>query len=52
MEEVGSGKGLEAGYTFIIEMVWNKEIILERYLNSIEMGQGVLSRGGISILLF
>lgn len=34
-------KGLEAGYTFVIEKVWSKEIILERYLNSIEMGQGV-----------
>jgi len=34
-------KGLEAVYTFIIEKVWNKDIILERYLNSIEMGQGV-----------
>ncbi|RNA63794.1 monofunctional biosynthetic peptidoglycan transglycosylase [Chryseobacterium nematophagum] len=34
-------KGLEAIYTFIIEKCWNKDIILERYLNSIEMGQGV-----------
>lgn len=34
-------KGLEAGYTFIIELVWGKDVILERYLNSIEMGQGV-----------
>ncbi|MDO4225758.1 MAG: monofunctional biosynthetic peptidoglycan transglycosylase [Bergeyella zoohelcum] len=34
-------KGLEAVYTFIIEKFWGKEIILERYLNSIEMGQGV-----------
>lgn len=34
-------KGLEAVYTFIIELVWSKEIILERYLNSIEMGRGV-----------
>lgn len=34
-------KGLEAIYTFIIEKVWSKDIILERYLNSIEMGQGV-----------
>ena len=34
-------KGLEAIFTFIIEKVWNKDIILERYLNSIEMGQGV-----------
>lgn len=34
-------KGLEAVYTFIIEKVWGKKVILERYLNSIEMGQGV-----------
>ncbi len=34
-------KGLETVYTFIIEKVWSKDIILERYLNSIEMGQGV-----------
>ncbi|MEN2434194.1 monofunctional biosynthetic peptidoglycan transglycosylase [Weeksellaceae bacterium A-14] len=34
-------KGLEAVYTFLIEKVWGKDIILERYLNSIEMGQGV-----------
>jgi monofunctional biosynthetic peptidoglycan transglycosylase len=34
-------KGLEAMYTFIIEKVWTKDIILERYLNSIEMGRGV-----------
>lgn len=34
-------KGLEAVYTFIIEKVWSKDVILERYLNSIEMGRGV-----------
>lgn len=34
-------KGLEVGYTFLIEKIWGKEVILERYLNSIEMGQGV-----------
>lgn len=34
-------KGLETVYTFIIELIWGKEVILERYLNSIEMGQGV-----------
>ncbi len=34
-------KGLEVVYTFIIEKIWGKDIILERYLNSIEMGQGV-----------
>lgn len=34
-------KGLEVVFTFVIEKVWNKKIIMERYLNSIEMGQGV-----------
>lgn len=34
-------KGLETGYTFIIELIWGKQVILDRYLNSIEMGQGV-----------
>ncbi len=34
-------KGLEAIYTFIIEKIWGKDVILARYLNSIEMGQGV-----------
>ncbi len=34
-------KGLETVYTFIIENLWSKDVILERYLNSIEMGQGV-----------
>ncbi|WP_292008441.1 monofunctional biosynthetic peptidoglycan transglycosylase [Chryseobacterium sp.] len=34
-------KGLETVYTFIIEKAWGKDVILERYLNSIEMGQGV-----------
>lgn len=35
-------KGFETVYTFIIELIWGKEVILERYLNSIEMGRGVL----------
>lgn len=34
-------KGFEAVYTFIIELIWGKDVILERYLNSIEMGRGV-----------
>ena len=34
-------KGLEAVYSFIIELAWGKDVILERYLNSIEMGRGV-----------
>ena len=34
-------KGLEAYFTFLIEIIWSKERILEVYLNSIEMGKGV-----------
>ena len=34
-------KGVEAYFTFLIEMLWSKERILEVYLNSIEMGKGV-----------
>ncbi|MFC6861431.1 monofunctional biosynthetic peptidoglycan transglycosylase [Zunongwangia atlantica] len=34
-------KGLEAYFTFLIELLWSKERILEVYLNSIEMGKGV-----------
>ena len=32
---------METFYTFVIEKVWGKRVILERYFNSIEMGQGV-----------
>ncbi|GAB6012302.1 monofunctional biosynthetic peptidoglycan transglycosylase [Viscerimonas tarda] len=34
-------KGLEAYYTALIEFVWGKERIMEVYLNSIEMGDGI-----------
>ena len=34
-------KGLEAYFTFLIEMIWGKERIMEVYLNSIEMGDGI-----------
>ncbi|WP_298397661.1 monofunctional biosynthetic peptidoglycan transglycosylase [Flavobacterium sp.] len=34
-------KGLEAYFTFLIELFWGKERIMEVYLNSIEMGNGV-----------
>ncbi|MBP0905280.1 monofunctional biosynthetic peptidoglycan transglycosylase [Mariniflexile gromovii] len=34
-------KGLEAYFTFLIELIWSKERIMEVYLNSIEMGNGV-----------
>jgi monofunctional glycosyltransferase len=34
-------KALEAYYTVLIELIWGKERIMEVYLNSIEMGDGV-----------
>ena len=34
-------KGLEAYFTVLIEALWSKERIMEVYLNSIEMGNGV-----------
>ena len=34
-------KGLEVYFTFLIESIWSKERIIEVYLNSIEMGNGV-----------
>jgi monofunctional biosynthetic peptidoglycan transglycosylase len=34
-------KGLEAGYTVLIEVVWPKRRIMEVYLNVAEMGPGV-----------
>lgn len=45
-------KAIEAGFTFIIEKLWNKDIILERYLNSIEMGQGVFGVEAASYYYF
>jgi monofunctional biosynthetic peptidoglycan transglycosylase len=34
-------KGLEVYFTFMIEVFWGKKRILEIYLNSIEMGDGI-----------
>lgn len=34
-------KGLEAYFTVLIEIFWSKERIMEVYLNSIEMGDGI-----------
>lgn len=34
-------KGFEAYFTFLIELFWSKERIMEVYLNSIEMGNGI-----------
>jgi len=34
-------KGFEVYFTLLIELFWNKERIMEVYLNSVEMGNGV-----------
>lgn len=34
-------KGLEAYYTVLIEFMWDKQRIMEVYLNTIEMGDGI-----------
>lgn len=34
-------KGFEVYFTFLIETIWSKERIMEVYLNSIEMGDGI-----------
>lgn len=34
-------KALETYFTFLIELIWSKERIIEVYLNSIEMGPGI-----------
>lgn len=34
-------KGLEVYFTWLIELCWSKERIMEVYLNSIEMGKGI-----------
>ena len=34
-------KGLEAYFTALIELCWSKQRIMEVYLNSIEMGDGI-----------
>ncbi|EGV43209.1 monofunctional biosynthetic peptidoglycan transglycosylase [Bizionia argentinensis JUB59] len=38
-------KGLETYFTFLIELIWTKERIMEVYLNSIEMGNGIYGAG-------
>ena len=34
-------KGFETYFTFLIELMWSKQRIMEVYLNSIEMGDGI-----------
>ena len=45
-------KGLEAYFTVLIEFVWGKERIMEVYLNSIEMGDGIYGVEAVSLAHF
>ncbi len=45
-------KGLESYFTILIECFWSKERILEVYLNSIEMGDGIYGAQAASIFWF
>ncbi|MCL2650126.1 MAG: monofunctional biosynthetic peptidoglycan transglycosylase [Candidatus Azobacteroides sp.] len=45
-------KGLEAYFTLLIEFVWGKERIMEVYLNSIEMGDGIYGVEAVSLAHF
>ncbi len=42
-------KGLEVYFTILIEIVWSKQRILEIYLNSIEMGNGIYGAEAASL---
>jgi len=45
-------KGIEAGLTLLIELLWSKERILEVYLNVAEFGRGVFGVGAASEVYF
>lgn len=45
-------KAFEAYFTVLIELFWSKERILEVYLNSIEMGDGIYGAEEASIAFF
>ncbi|MBL7925172.1 MAG: monofunctional biosynthetic peptidoglycan transglycosylase [Bacteroidia bacterium] len=45
-------KGLEVYFTFLIELLWSKERIMEVYLNVIEMGPGVYGAEAASTYYF
>lgn len=45
-------KGLEAYFTVLIELCWDKERIMEVYLNSIEMGDGIYGAEAVAQLHF
>lgn len=41
-------KGLEVYFTTLIELMWSKERIMEVYLNSIEMGDGIYGASAVA----
>ena len=41
-------KGLEAYFTVLIELFWDKQRIIEVYLNSIEMGNGIFGIAAVA----
>lgn len=41
-------KGFEVYFTMLIELVWSKERIMEVYLNSIEMGDGIYGASAVA----
>lgn len=41
-------KGLEAYFTVLIEFLWDKQRIIEVYLNSIEMGNGIFGIAAVA----
>lgn len=41
-------KGFEAYFTFLIEAMWSKQRIMEVYLNSIEMGDGIYGADAVA----
>ncbi|KAF1008040.1 MAG: Biosynthetic peptidoglycan transglycosylase [Luteibacter sp.] len=45
-------KGLEAWYTVLIEALWPKRRILEVYMNSVELGDGIYGVGAASEVYF
>ncbi|MDP4268816.1 MAG: monofunctional biosynthetic peptidoglycan transglycosylase [Bacteroidota bacterium] len=45
-------KGFEVYFTVLIEFVWGKERIMEVYLNSIEMGDGIYGAESVAQLHF
>ncbi len=45
-------KGLEAYFTVLIEFMWSKQRIMEVYLNSIEMGDGIYGAQAVAQIHF